>query len=67
MVNKSSRQVVYSCPGCRKVLAHEDRHRAAPALTLLDGVQLETPAKQAPRLRCQSCGRVVILLEGSLA
>lgn len=59
---------VISCPGCKKVMAREDgRKKGRPgALTPMPGVTLSAPSKLAPRLKCV-CGRVLILLKGSLA
>ena len=54
----------HNCPGCRTLVATEDRRRKINWLRPFRGAALDLRAGQAPRIKCQ-CGKVMIFMRGS--
>lgn len=53
------------CPGCGLRLLKFDRRRQNPMI-LQNKAELKDDGETAPRVKCAVCGKVVILLKGSL-
>lgn len=55
----------HTCQGCQAPIAKEDRRRKNP-LCAVGNSKIEKNEGEAPRIKCGRCGKVTVLIKGSV-
>lgn len=58
--------MIHFCPICKKQIAKEDNRKKVDKLLPLNNTTMQLRGREAPRLKCGNCGKLVILLKGTL-